>query len=79
MERIMRSDRLTYAAPGVDFSGAYLITDLFSRFAEWRRLARERRRLSGLDARMLRDIGVAADAAATEAARPFWDAPRARR
>ena len=75
----MRSDRLTYAAPGVDFSGAYLITDLFSRFAAWRRLARERRKLSALDARLLRDIGLDADEAAREAARPFWDAPQARR
>ncbi|SLN47349.1 hypothetical protein ROJ8625_02303 [Roseivivax jejudonensis] len=38
-------------------------------------LQRERRQLAGLDAERLRDIGISADAARTEAARPVWDAP----
>ena len=41
----------------------------------WRALARERRMLSSLDARLLRDIGIDPTNAETEAARPFWDAP----
>jgi uncharacterized protein YjiS (DUF1127 family) len=41
----------------------------------WRALARERRTLTTLDARLLRDIGLDAADAEREAARPFWDAP----
>ena len=74
----MRAERLTYAAPGSDVTGAYLITDLFARFVVWRRLAAERRRLSQLDARLLRDIGIDPSAAEAEAARPFWDEPAGR-
>ncbi|AWD23335.1 DUF1127 domain-containing protein [Fuscovulum blasticum] len=38
-------------------------------------LQRQRDRLALLDARMLRDIGLSAEAAATEAARAVWNAP----
>lgn len=34
--------------------------------------ARTRRALTRLDAHLLRDIGLTAEAAAQEAARPFW-------
>ena len=44
----------------------------------WLRLADERRALSGLDARLLADVGIPADSAAAEAARPFWDVPAGR-
>lgn len=44
----------------------------------WWRLAFERRALSGLDARLLDDIGLNAETAASEAARPFWDVPAGR-
>jgi uncharacterized protein YjiS (DUF1127 family) len=44
----------------------------------WLRLAVERRALSGLDARLLADIGLSAETAAAEAARPFWDVPAGR-
>ena len=74
----MLAERLTTAAPGPALPGPYLITDLFSRFAAWRRLAAERRQLSRLDARLLRDIGLDPQAAEAEAARPFWDAPAGR-
>ncbi len=40
----------------------------------WHSRARERRRLARLDARMLRDIGVSAEDAARESAKPFWRA-----
>lgn len=39
-------------------------------------LARERRTLAGLDAHLLRDIGIDQARAATEARRPFWDVPQ---
>lgn len=38
-------------------------------------LARQRRRLAGLDDRALEDIGVTRAQANAEANRPFWDAP----
>lgn len=46
--------------------------------AKWIRVARERRQLAGLNERQLRDIGVDAENAAAEAARPFWDVPAGR-
>lgn len=46
--------------------------------AKWIRVSRERRQLAGLSERQLRDIGVDADNAAAEAARPFWDVPAGR-
>jgi uncharacterized protein YjiS (DUF1127 family) len=49
-----------------------------ARVALWSALARERRSLARLDARLLRDIGIDAGAAAREAERPFWDAPARR-
>jgi len=39
----------------------------------WWQTRRQRQALRRLDARLLRDIGVSRDAAAREAARPFWD------
>jgi uncharacterized protein YjiS (DUF1127 family) len=38
----------------------------------WRRRARERHELAGLDYRMRRDIGVSPSEVARECARPFW-------
>lgn len=40
---------------------------------KWLRVAAERRRLAELPEHALHDIGVSRDAAASEAARPFWD------
>ncbi len=45
---------------------------------QWIRDSRERRSLAGLNEHQLRDIGVDAVAAATEASRPFWDVPQGR-
>ena len=39
----------------------------------WMSVFAERRRLASLDADRLADIGVSEGAAASEAARPFWD------
>lgn len=38
-------------------------------------LRRQRQRLMELDAHLLADIGISAQAAQAEADRPFWDAP----
>ena len=43
------------------------------RLAEWSRVARERRRLMGLDEHILKDIGLTPEEAYREATRPFWD------
>jgi uncharacterized protein YjiS (DUF1127 family) len=42
------------------------------------RVRRERRALTGLDARLLRDIGSTQSAAWAEAQRRFWDVPAER-
>ena len=65
------------------------ILDIFSRSAPLRspsrslrspmqylEIWRTRRALAALDADALRDIGVSAKAAATEAAKPIWDVPQ---
>jgi len=45
---------------------------------KWIRVSSERRSLAGLSEHHLRDIGIDATAAATEASRPFWDVPKGR-
>lgn len=41
----------------------------------WYQLARQRRQLAQLDARMLDDAGIPGVAASRESRRPFWDLP----
>lgn len=64
----------------IDGAGVVDVTIEFvmARLALWTRLSEERRDLSGLDDRMLRDIGVTRAEADREAQRPFWDAPTQR-
>lgn len=63
-------------------------TDITTRFASLKPAARQplalrtlldvwrsRRALARLDARALEDIGLTADRAATESAKPIWDVP----
>ena len=38
----------------------------------WHARARQRRQLAGLTPEQLRDIGISAEAARVEAAKPFW-------
>ena len=51
-----------------------MIRSCYALVGLWYARARERRSLSRLDARLMRDIGVSADEAAREAAKPFWRA-----
>ena len=44
----------------------------------WRALARSRRALGELTPDRLDDVGLSAEAAAAEAARPFWDTAEVR-
>ncbi len=60
------------------FAPTDALAALVARVRLWRRLRAERRALEALDARLLRDIGLDAAAAAKEAARPFWDVPPGR-
>lgn len=66
------------ARPAAGLSLAATLAAVADRIRLWRRLRAERRALERLDPRLLRDIGLDAAAAAREAARPFWDAPRGR-
>jgi uncharacterized protein YjiS (DUF1127 family) len=66
------------AHPTAGLAPAPLLAALVARLRLWRRLRAERRSLMRLDARLLRDIGLDAAAAAREAARPFWDVPPGR-
>ena len=45
---------------------------------QWIRVSSERRSLGKLTEQHLRDIGIDAATAASEAARPFWDVPKGR-
>lgn len=57
-------------------SGSPWLQDPFMRLmdalADWQERAAERRRLLGLDDRMLRDIGVDRASAFDEGEKPFW-------
>ena len=53
------------------------VSALLAKAEAWSALTRQRRALADLDEARLRDIGVTAGQAAREAARPFWDAPKA--
>ena len=45
---------------------------------QWIRVSRERRSLGRLNEQQLRDIGIDAATAASEASRPFWELPQGR-
>lgn len=50
---------------------------LLSRLRDAAALAHQRRQLAALDGARLADLGLSTAQAHNEAARPFWDAPRA--
>ncbi|MDP7151739.1 MAG: DUF1127 domain-containing protein [Paracoccaceae bacterium] len=65
------------AASATFLAGLTRVTgfSIFTRLNEMAELRRQRRALAELDAYALADIGVTADEAETESARPVWDAP----
>jgi uncharacterized protein YjiS (DUF1127 family) len=63
---------------GLAFGGLRPRLPLRLPLGQWIRVSRERRMLAGLTERQLRDIGIDAATAASEAARPFWDLPEGR-
>jgi uncharacterized protein YjiS (DUF1127 family) len=50
------------------------VTRVLNRLYLWQDRAEQRARLSEMDARMLKDIGVTRPEAAAEARKPFWTA-----
>jgi uncharacterized protein YjiS (DUF1127 family) len=72
---VLRAEAALFAAAGA-VPGA--LAALTGRLRAWRRVAAERRALSRLDDRLLRDIGLDRASAEAEAARPFWDPPAGR-
>ena len=83
METIMKVQalamlpRLTDLHPGslvpASRTGRRARPSLWQRIVNWNSVARDRRRLLELDARMLEDIGLTREDAYREATRPFWD------
>ena len=63
-------------APALSAPAGWSLAALRRRFAAWTELRRQRRALARLTPAQLRDIGLDSEAAAAEAARAFWDAPR---
>ena len=49
-----------------------LAANVFTTLFEWQERARQRRRLSELDDRMLKDIGLTRTDVAREVEKPFW-------
>ena len=63
-------------APALPLFEGWSLSAIRRRFAAWLEVARQRRALARLTPAQLRDIGLDDEAAAAEAARVFWDAPR---
>jgi uncharacterized protein YjiS (DUF1127 family) len=72
----VRNAQFALPLPGGRTTRVTSAQDFFIRFfdllAAWQDRAVERRRLAGLDDRMLRDIGLDRAAAMNEVAKPFW-------
>ena len=56
------------------FHGASIFDHVVLTAARWMARSRQRHHLSTLSTRELEDVGISADAAATEAAKLFWKA-----
>lgn len=59
---------------GREFAGALqrFAANVFTTVLEWQERARQRRRLSELDDRMLKDIGLTRADVSREVEKPFW-------
>jgi uncharacterized protein YjiS (DUF1127 family) len=78
MTRSFTNTRFSLDAAFGALGAALSVSALLAKAEAWSALTRQRRALADLDEARLRDIGVTAGQAAREAARPFWDAPKAR-
>ena len=65
-----------FVRPSRDKAGDGFVTRLLDRVLSWRERARQRRHLSELDDRMLRDIGVSRADVEHEMSLPFWHSKR---
>lgn len=63
-----------YLMPARSGFGLSIIVRATKTVLRWSERARQRRHLSHLTRRELEDIGIGADAASAEAAKPFWKA-----
>lgn len=70
----MKASALLPGARGYGSARFSFVTDL--PVSTWLKVIAERRRLANLDAALLSDMGISVEAAADEAARPFWDVKR---
>jgi len=70
---LISCERIHSAPIGSD-TGATTIARLAKVLRQWNERAAQRRQLSGLTQRDLDDIGISLEAAAAEAAKPFWRA-----
>lgn len=66
-----KASRRTFAM-GDALNAPKITLRLLARFEVARARSRTRRELMMLDAERLRDVGISADAARSEAAKPFW-------
>jgi uncharacterized protein YjiS (DUF1127 family) len=70
---LISSERIHSAPIGSD-TGETTIARLTRALRQWSERAVQRRQLSSLTQRELDDIGISMEAAAAEAAKPFWRA-----
>ena len=63
-----------HPGPTARGSAATNLTRVVKVLRHWSERAKQRRQLSGLTLRELEDVGIGVDAAAAEAAKPFWRA-----
>lgn len=66
-----------FVRPSRTMASRGLVTRLFDQVLTWLERARQRRQLSELDDRLLRDIGLSRAEVEHEISRPFWRTDRA--
>lgn len=61
-----------YSRPLGSDAGTTILSRVAEVFWQWSERARQRRQLSSLTPRELKDVGISVEAAAAEVAKPFW-------
>lgn len=72
LTRHLTHDERTYSGPLGSDAGTTILTCVAEVLWQWSERAKQRRQLSGLTPRELKDVGISVEAAAAEAAKPFW-------